>query len=189
MKANLMVVAAIALTAFCWGIYGPILHWGQEAMGRGRLRPFMCVGIAYFVLAVVVPVILLTMRRWEFEEMYQWTARGTFWSLAAGAAGAVGALGIILAFMNGGSPTYVMPLVFGCAPVVNSLLVISVYNLWNKINPFWAAGLMMVAVGAVLVLTNAPKASPPPKTAAAPPPPATGEATAKLFEKSDSATH
>lgn len=168
MKANMFVIASIALTAFSWGIYGPVLHWGQEAMGRGRLRPFMCVGIAYFAWAVVLPLILLAVQKWESESIYQWTVKGAFWSLAAGSAGALGAIGIILAFKNGGSPTYVMPLVFGCAPVVNALLVISVYNLWNKIDPFFAAGLILVAVGAVTVLLRAPKPTPPGgKTAAA----------------------
>lgn len=169
MKPSFYVIASIALTAFSWGIYGPVLHWGQEAMGRGRLRPFMCVGIAYFALAVVLPVILLTLQKWEAESTFQWTMKGAFWSLAAGSAGAFGALGIILAFKNGGSPLIVMPLVFGCAPVVNTLLTVSVYNLWSKIDPFFAAGLLLVAVGAVTVLLRAPKVSPPPKTAAAAP--------------------
>jgi len=26
------MLAAIALTAICWGIYGPVLHIGREAM-------------------------------------------------------------------------------------------------------------------------------------------------------------
>src|SRR6188474_134842 len=93
---KLFVIASFALTAVSWGVYGPILHWGQEAMGRGRLRPFMCVGIAYFAIAVVLPVIFLTLQQWESESVYQWTWKGTFWSLAAGSAGALGALGIIL---------------------------------------------------------------------------------------------
>ena len=37
--------------------------------------------------------------------------------------GAIGALGIILAFNFGGKPVYVMPLVFGGAPVITTLLV------------------------------------------------------------------
>lgn len=166
MKPNFgFVIASIALTAISWGVYGPVLHWGQEAMGKGRLRPFMCVGVAYFAIAVVLPVILLTLQKWESEAAFQWTPRGTFWSLAAGTAGAFGALGIILAFKNGGQPIYVMPLVFGCAPVVNTLLQVSVYNLWSKIDPFFAAGLLLVAVGAVTVLVRAPKAGPPAKAA------------------------
>src|SRR5687768_6561416 len=138
MKANLpFVIASIALTAVSWGVYGPILHWGQAAMGGSRLRPFMCVGLAYFAIAVVLPVLLLTLQGWEADTKYQWTFRGTFWSLAAGSAGAIGALGIILAFTNAGGPTskaaiFVMPLVFGCAPIVNTLFMVTVNSLWGK---------------------------------------------------------
>ena len=46
------MLAAIALTAFCWGMYGPVLHFGREAM-HSSLRPFVCVGLAYFLIAVL----------------------------------------------------------------------------------------------------------------------------------------
>lgn len=176
MKANYaLMIASIALTAASWGIYGPVLHWGQSAMGGGRLRPFMCVGIAYFALAVVVPVLLLSLQGFESEEKYRWTVSGTFWSLVAGSAGAIGALGIILAFTNSGGPSsraamFVMPLVFGCAPIVNTLFMVTMYNLWGKINPFFAAGLILTASGAFMVLLNAPK---PEKPSSVKPAPAT----------------
>ena len=51
-------------------------------------------------------------------------ANGIIWSFAGGAVGAIGALGIILAMTFGGHPIYVMPLVFGGAPVVNAFLTI-----------------------------------------------------------------
>jgi hypothetical protein len=180
MKANYaLVIASIALTAASWGIYGPVLHWGQAAMGGGRLRPFMCVGIAYFALAVVIPVLLLTLQGFESDEKYRWTMSGTFWSLIAGSAGAIGALGIILAFTNAGGPSsraamFVMPLVFGCAPIVNTLFMVTMYNLWGKINPFFAAGLILTASGAFMVLLNAPKPEKPStgKPASAPASPA-----------------
>jgi hypothetical protein len=175
MKANYaLMIASIALTAASWGVYGPVLHWGQTAMGGGRFRPFMCVGIAYFALAVVIPVMLLSLQGFESEEKYRWTLKGVFWSLAAGSAGAVGALGIIFAFANAGPPAtskaaiFVMPLVFGCAPVVNTLFMVTIYNLWGKINPFFAAGLILTASGAFMVLLNAPK---PEKPASAKPVP------------------
>ena len=71
---------------------------------------------------MVVPLALLYLQPWS--EPGEWTMPGSAWSLAAGAAGAVGALGIILAFNFGGKPIYVMPLVFGGAPVVNTLITI-----------------------------------------------------------------
>jgi hypothetical protein len=88
--------------------------------------------------------------------------KGVIWSLMAGSAGAIGALGIIIAFANSGGPSsraamFVMPLVFGCAPIVNTIFTVTMYNLWGKISPFFAAGLILTATGAFLVLFNAPK--------------------------------
>src|SRR5262245_32089163 len=62
MRAMLAVVSSIALAVMSWGSYIPVLHMGQEAMGRDRLRPFICVGLAYFVIAVVAPMIVLLTR-------------------------------------------------------------------------------------------------------------------------------
>ena len=92
MKQFLGMLAAIALTAFCWGVYGPVLHFGREAM-QSNLRPFMCVGLAYFVIAVIVPLALLA----RGGEKGSWTSKGVLWSMLAGTAGALGALGVILA--------------------------------------------------------------------------------------------
>src|SRR5262249_27874953 len=46
-------ILSIAMVALCWGSYGPTLHKGQAAMHHSRLRPFLCVGLAYFAIAVV----------------------------------------------------------------------------------------------------------------------------------------
>lgn len=164
MEKFALVVASIATTALCWGVYGPVLHWGQAGMGGARLRPFVGVGIAYFLIAIVVPLVLIYALGQESETKYQWTSSGIFWSLAGGAAGAIGALGIIMAFNFGGKPDYVMPLVFGFAPVVNTLFTMYFNQTWKNISMFqgsvYGAGLVMVAVGAVIVLMAAPKGAP-----------------------------
>jgi len=152
----LFVLGSIALTAICWGAYGPVLHRGQTAMEGSRLRPLLCVGIAYFVIAVVVPLVWLYTR----GEKGDWTFSGAVWSAGGGIAGAVGALGIILAFNFGGKPNYVMPLVFGCAPVVNAFLTIYWAGSWKEVSPMFLAGLILVAVGAFTVLFFAPKGHP-----------------------------
>src|SRR5690606_21164861 len=126
-------------------------------MGGGRMRPFMCVGLAYFVIAVVVPIVMLYALGNEAEQRFHWTATGVLWSFIGGAVGALGALGIIMAFNFGGKPIYVMPLVFGCAPVINTLFNAYFNKAWKDINPFFAAGLIMVLAGAVTVLVFAPK--------------------------------
>jgi len=151
-----IVILFTLMTAVCWGIYGPTLHKGQMAMAGSRLRPFLCVGIAYFLIAVLVPYLLLAVK--PSLDPGQWSVSGTIWSLMGGAAGAIGALGIILAFNFGGKPIYVMPLVFGGAPVINTLVVLTRTGMVNQIGPLFIAGLILVAAGAVTVLLFAPRA-------------------------------
>ena len=174
MRSLLLIVASFAITIFCWGVYGPVLHWGQHGMATppehlARLRPFVCVGLAYFAIGVVVPLILLSL----YGEDGKWTTRGALFSLFAGALGALGALGIILAFHFGGKPVYVMPLVFGGAPIVNSFLTIFLTGKMKEIGPLFLAGLVMVILGAVTVLSFPPKDN----QVAAEAPPAAAEAT------------
>ena len=151
MMQMLGMLAAIALTALCWGLYGPVLHFGREAM-QSALRPFVCVGIAYFLIAVLIPLALL--RR---GEQGVWTVKGTIWSMLAGTAGALGALGVILALFFGGKPIYVMPLVFGGAPVVNTFLTAFMNRSFNQLKAPFLAGLILVITGAVTVLVFKPQ--------------------------------
>ncbi len=155
----LYVVAAILVTMLCWGVYGPVLHHGQAGFAGGHgiemddgLRAFMCVGIAYFIIAIVVPGVMLKMR----GEQGNWSSGGVVWSLIAGAVGAIGALGVILAFGLKGRPVFVMPLVFGGAPIVNSFLTMYWSKSMRKISPLFLAGLVMVVLGAVTVLVTRP---------------------------------
>ena len=152
-----LLLGSIATAIFCWGAYGPTLHKGQAAMMQSRLRPFICVGLAYFIIAVIVPNIILAVS----PEPSEYNVSGTIWSLMAGAAGAFGALGIIMAFNFGGKPVFVMPLIFGGAPVVSTLITTKVNGLWGEINSFFIAGLMLVIAGAAMVLVFAPKGHPP----------------------------
>lgn len=173
MRGLLFVITSFAVTILCWGVYGPVLHWGQEGMvtaegvAQGvkyaRLRPFVCVGLAYFAIGVIVPAILLKMK----GEKGEWTTYGIVLSLLGGALGAIGALGIIMAFNFGGKPVYVMPLVFGGAPVVNSFLTIYMARKVKEIGPVFIAGLIMVLIGAVTVLIFAPRKSAPETAVAA----------------------
>ena len=169
LKDVLMSLPGIALTVICWGAYGSVLHKGQHDLAGNRLKPLICVGIAYFVIAIVIPTVLLAM---QGKLSSGWSFSGVSWSLAAGAAGALGALGIILALTAGGKPVYVMPLVFGCAPIIN--VAVSMYFAkipWSNVSPIFLAGMILVSVGAVTVLVFQPKpskpASPPPAAAAA----------------------
>jgi hypothetical protein len=147
-----LVTVFVAMTAVAWGVYGPMLHKGQMLMQGSRLRPLICVGISYFVIAVVLPLLKMQVS----PEHGEYTFEGTLWSLAGGAAGAIGALGVIMAFNFGGKPMYVMPLVFGCAPVINTFVSIWGQNL-TDISPIFYAALILVVIGAVTVLVFAPR--------------------------------
>ena len=71
-----------------------------------------------------------------------------------------------MAFNFGGKPIFVMPLVFGGAPVVNSFLTIYWAKRIKEIGPVFLAGLLMVVLGAVTVLIFSPQSTKP--AAAAP---------------------
>jgi hypothetical protein len=153
---------AVALSLLAWGAYGPVLHRGQAAMGGSRLRPLLCIGVAYFLIAVLVPLALLV----PMGQAGGWHLGSTAWSTAAGCLGAVGALGTILAFTLGGKPFTVMPVVFGCAPVINTLVTIALaHTPAGAVNPFFLAGMLVVGVGAATVLAFGPRGHAPAKPA------------------------
>ncbi len=155
LKDTLWSLPGIALTVLCWGTYGAVFHKGTMLLGGDRLKPLICVGIAYMIIGVVVPVGILIATK---SLGTGWTFTGTLWSLAAGVCGAVGALGIILAFTFGGKPIYVMPLVFGCAPLVNVLMstLLAGASLKN-VSPLFYAGMTLLIMGAAMVLIFQPK--------------------------------
>lgn len=161
------ITASIIGAIICWGSYGPFLHLGQMRMGGSRMRPFLCVGLAYFIIAVALPLLILAAQ----TDGGAYTFKGLAWSIAAGTAGAVGALGIILAFNYGGKPVFVMPLIFGFAPVINTLVTMSLAGKLSQISPIFAGSLGLVIGGAVLVLINAPKPKHGPAKAAQKPTP------------------
>src|SRR5438067_6110936 len=85
------------MTVISWGVYGIFLHTGQVGMAdpvNGRYKAFLFVGIAYFLTAVLAPLVVLKMNgaAWAFP------ASGAWWSLIAGIVGAIGAFGVLLAF-------------------------------------------------------------------------------------------
>ena len=156
MKRLPFVLLFTAMTFIAWGAYGPVLHHGTDSMGRDSLRAFVGVGIAYFVIAVLVPIYILRTQ----GETGKWTILGTFYSLIAGGVGAVGALGVILALAYGGKTIYVMPLVFGFAPIVNTLVTAWLSKTFNQISPIFIGGIVVAALGAggVIIFKPTPPA-------------------------------
>lgn len=140
-----------------WGVYVPVLHQGQEVLGGGKpgegaVRAFLCVGVAYFLTAVVVPSLLMFFdaagaRQGEFNS------EGVTFATLGGIAGAAGALCIILSMKFGGTPLYVAPLVFAGAPIISSIVSL-LWKTKHMPGPTFFIGIVLAAVGAYLVLSS-----------------------------------
>jgi hypothetical protein len=146
------IVLAIG-AALSWGLYGPALHTGQTKLGS-PFRALLCVGLAYMLIGVLVPVIALVS---QGELNKGWTTAGFTQATLAGGLGALGAVFIIYAFRAGGLPAYVMPIVFGGAPLVNVLFTMYLHPPKVAPNPLLWVGFALVAVGASLVLYFKPQ--------------------------------
>lgn len=158
------------LTVLSWGVYGVILHKGRglmpgvnppgpEAQHAG-LKAFLLVCVAYAVIGIAAAVLLkLRGSNWSFS------GSGITWSFIAGMAGAVGAFTLVLALgaaaaiYKGAAPAAVMPIVFGGAPVVNTLVAMLMHppegGLKSIPLPF-IVGILLAASGAFLVAKFAP---------------------------------
>ena len=142
----------VAGAVLSWGLYGPWLHKGQVALGS-PLRAFLCVGAAYFLVGVLVPAGTLATQ----GQLRGWNGPGVTAATVAGVLGAMGALCVIYSFRAGGSPVWVMPLVFAGAPIVNVL-----YTMWQHPpktapSPLLYLGFVLAASGAYLVLHYKPQ--------------------------------
>jgi drug/metabolite transporter (DMT)-like permease len=153
----------VGLAGLAWGTYVPLIAYGgSELGGKGsRFMAILCVGIAYFLIAVLYPLFLFLTKQYEWPEM---TKSGLVFCGLAGVAGAVGALCVVFANRAAlGIPNaklYIAPLIFGLAPVINTL--VSVFWHPQKGNPahfavelpgwkLWV-GIVLVGIGAALVL-------------------------------------
>jgi hypothetical protein len=199
----------VLLAGLAWGTYVPIIFFGGSELGgkqNARLMAILCVGIAYFVLAVVFPLALFLSGQQQWPEM---KATGLVFAGLAGVAGAIGAICVVFASssaMAAGlevkklNPSFnpasyrllIGPLIFGLAPVINTLIS----SIWHPEpnNPWhfdvqlpgWklALGILLVGAGSFLVLYSKEEAEETKKAAAlksATPPPAV--ATAAPAEK------
>jgi hypothetical protein len=139
-------------TVLCWGAYAPTIHEGQKHLGS-PWKVILCVGAAYVVLAVIVPVAILRIQGVPFD----FNGRGTLYASIGGALGALGAICIVAALRTGGSPLIVPSLVFGGAPLVN-VLVSSIYHPpAEKPHPLLYVGFLVAALGAAMVLYFKPR--------------------------------
>jgi hypothetical protein len=135
-----------------WGVYGSLLHRGQVALGS-PVKALLCVGVAYFLIGVLAPVVMLASQ----GQLSGFNTSGTTTATVAGALGALGALCIILAFRTGGSPLIVMPLVFGGAPLVNVLVTMLQHPPRTAPSPMLYLGFLLAAAGGFMVLYFRPQ--------------------------------
>ena len=146
-------VIFVAGAVLSWGAYGVLLFLGQTQLGN-PLKALLCVGAAYFLIGVIVPVIGLSSQ----GGLSGFNTNGLITATVAGALGAAGAACIIWAFKAGGLPVYVMPLVFGGAPIVNVLLAMVIHPPKSAINPMLYVGFLLASIGAAMVLYFRPSA-------------------------------
>lgn len=90
----------VIIAGLAWGTYVPIIFYGGNELTTkpgtigGRLASILCVGIAYFVMAVVIPVAMMALNS---EDKPVWKPSGLVFSGLAGVMGAVGAICVIFA--------------------------------------------------------------------------------------------
>src|SRR5689334_16101094 len=124
----------VALAGLSWGTYVPIIFYGGSELGgraNARLMAILCVGIAYFLIGVLLPLVLFLSGQYAWPDM---KPTGLVFSGLAGVAGAVGAICVIFATQSavgaakaqGLHPDtfrlFIAPLIFGLAPVINTIV-------------------------------------------------------------------
>src|SRR5262245_38144983 len=116
MKSRVWILPVV-LAGLCWGTYVPLIAFGGQSL-KNSYGALLCVGVAYFLIAVLFPLgIMAVRRRWPV-----WTTWGVTYATLAGVAGALGALCVIFAtFEFKGPRLYVAPLIFSLAPVINTV--------------------------------------------------------------------
>jgi hypothetical protein len=148
-----MWIVFVVGAVLSWGAYGALLHQGQVQLGN-PLKALLCVGIAYFLIGIIVPVVTLSSQ----GGLSNFATNGFISATVAGALGAIGAVCIIWAFRTGGLPVYVMPLVFGGAPIINVAVASLLHPPKSAINPMLFVGFVLVSIGAGMVLYFRPTA-------------------------------
>jgi hypothetical protein len=187
----------VILAGLAWGTYVPIIFYGGSeltvtepgkppASPSGRFMAILCVGVAYFAIGVVLPLVMFT-TGWlgvKWSDVNLGPTGLTFASLA-GVAGAVGAICVIFATSSAvaagrtltpPSPTaykiYIAPLIFGLAPVINVLVSIlwhpkpgTAFHFGIEDLPGWKlwVGIVLVGMGAALVLLSKEEAEAKPR--------------------------
>ncbi|MCY2937753.1 MAG: hypothetical protein NTV55_05295 [Planctomycetota bacterium] len=176
-KGSKAWLGIVAMAGLAWGTYVPVVFYGGKELGGAaggtegaRLTSILCVGLAYFVLAVLIPLGLFLTKKHAWPPL---KPTGLAFSCLAGMMGAVGAICVIFAskaavnaakaagLEAGSYRMLIAPLIFGLAPVINTLVSL----VWHpKPGSPWhfgleklpgaklVAGILLVGLGSALVL-------------------------------------
>jgi hypothetical protein len=164
----------VGLAGLSWGTYVPLIFYGGNELGgkpASRILAILCVGVAYFVIGVLFPLVYLFVLT-PAEQRPEPTTNGLFFASMAGAAGAVGAICVIFASKSATQAAqqaqlppatyrlYIAPMIFGLAPIINTFVSL----IWHPSRgqpwqfgfdmPGWKLwlGIILVGAGAALVL-------------------------------------
>ena len=157
-----VILTFVALAALSWGVYVPTVHRAAIQL-QSNLRAFLFVGVAYFLVAILIPSFFLFVLHFDPTSKGdpRWALGPALWGVAAGTAGAVGALCIIFATNTAGrgAAIYVAPLVFAGAPIINTLVTMTYFDP-PKTMPDWRffLGLVLAAGGMSMVMLFRPQA-------------------------------
>lgn len=171
-KMTIPILLALA-TAVFWGCYGP-------AIGNARLqspsgapmwspyKPYVFVGIAYLVIAIIGGLIMMGVKGDSFSYTGDHYIAAK-WGFLAGVVGAFGALTLTSAMMiSRGNAHLVMPIVFGGAVTVTAIISMLRLGALGSVSPLLWLGMALVFAGVVLIAKNTPHAQAATKPAAQP---------------------
>jgi len=156
-----VILSFVGLAALSWGVYVPTVH-GAAVRLQSNLRAFLFVGVAYFLVAILIPSIFLFVLKVDptAKGSPNWELVPAMWGVAAGTAGAIGALCIIFAANTAGpgAAIYVAPLVFAGAPIINTIATMTYFHP-VKTMPDWRffLGLLLAAGGMAMVMLFRPQ--------------------------------
>lgn len=140
-------------TGLFWGCYGPALALSRASLGS-PFKPYVAIGVAYLVWAIVGGLIGM---KWRGES-FSLSGPGALWGFIAGTLGAWGALGLTSAMASGGGkiPHVIMAMVFGGAVTIAGL--IGWWQSRSTAHPTLWAGMILIITGVIIVAYFTPTA-------------------------------
>ena len=137
-----IVLIFVACAALSWGTYVPLVHIAAQKL-HSNLRAFLFVGVAYFLVAVLIPAFFIFVLGKDptVKGVPNFDAGPIAWGILAGTAGAID----------------VAPLVFAGAPIVNTIATITVFHPTKTLPDLrFFLGLGLAAAGAAMVMIYKP---------------------------------